>query len=97
LNSGLVSFDKRVSAPPWGWSLVTGEPRDCLCILQRQRPNREKGCFAIDLFSRVFLIRSGFLTGELFCELLFTCRLIFYANNFPFLLKILEIIFFYLL
>ena len=50
LNTGLVSFDKRVSAPPWGWSLVTGEPRDCLCILQRQRPNREKGCFAFYWF-----------------------------------------------
>ena len=37
LNSSLLSLDDRVSAPPLVWSLVTGEPIDCLCIAQRER------------------------------------------------------------
>ena len=23
--------------PPWLWSFETGEPRDCLCMLERER------------------------------------------------------------
>ena len=67
VEGGLVSFlHKRVSAPPWGWSLVTGEPRDSLCIVQGRRPTREKSCFAfIDLFSSGFLIRELFVCCRL--------------------------------
>jgi hypothetical protein len=83
LNSSLLSLDDRVSAPPLVWSLVTGEPRDCLCIAQREREReRERGCFSlIDCLERGNSYALSFLIGEV----VFTCPLILDAKNiFPF-------------
>ena len=32
--------------PPWLWSFETGEPRDCLCMLERERERKREmtGC-----------------------------------------------------
>jgi hypothetical protein len=30
------------ASPPWPWSFETGEPRDCLCMLETRERERER-------------------------------------------------------
>lgn len=50
--SSLASVDVKVSVlaptPPWVWSLVPGEPRDCLCIAREIARTKERGFAVID-------------------------------------------------